>query len=284
MRAYHVTIGGYDFDVTEQGPQAGPPVVLLHGFPQTAASWQAAARVLTAEGLRTIAPNQRGYSPGARPEQVASYHLAHLVSDVTGLLDALGLPSAHLAGHDWGAIVAWFAAAAHPERFRTLTAVSVPHPRATSEVLAGGGPDAEEQRRRSSYIRLFRMDGGKAEDVLLANNARALHDLFAPLPEGAILPHYAALSRRPALTAALNWYRAMDLKAFAALPNVRIPTTFVWSTEDAAVGRAVAERCARCVDGAYRFVELNGVSHWIPDQAPVEVARAVSDRVRSVES
>jgi pimeloyl-ACP methyl ester carboxylesterase len=258
MRAYHVTIGGYDFDVTEQGPQTGPPVVLLHGFPQTAASWQAAARILTAEGLRTIAPNQRGYSPGARPEQVASYHLAHLVSDVTGLLDALGLPSAHLAGHDWGAIVAWFAAAAHP--------------------------NPEEQRRRSSYIRLFRMDGGKAEDVLLANNARALHDLFAPLPEGAILPHYAALSRRPALTAALNWYRAMDLKAFAALPNVRIPTTFVWSTEDAAVGRAVAERCARCVDGAYRFVELNGVSHWIPDQAPVEVARAVSDRVRSVES
>jgi len=284
MRAYHVTIGGYDFDATEEGPQAGPPVVLLHGFPQTAASWQAAARVMAAEGLRTIAPDQRGYSPGARPHQVESYHMAHLVSDVVGLLDALGLPSAHLVGHDWGAIVAWHAAARHPGRFRTLTAVSVPHVRAMSEVLAAGGPEAEEQRQRSSYIQLFRMEGEKAEDVLLANNARALHDLFSPLPEAAIGPHWAALSQRPALTAALNWYRAMDMRSFATLPNVKIPTTFVWSTEDVAIGRAVAEACARCVDGPYRFVELEGVSHWIPDQAPVELARAVADRVRSVDA
>ncbi|NUR27814.1 MAG: alpha/beta hydrolase [Streptomycetaceae bacterium] len=284
MRTYHVTIGGYDFDTTEQGPQSGPPVVLLHGFPQTAASWQAASRILAAEGLRTIAPDQRGYSPGARPQQVESYHMAHLVSDVIGLLDALSLPTVHLAGHDWGAIVAWHAAAWHPERFRTLTAVSVPHPRAMSEVLAAGGAEAEEQRQRSAYIQLFRMEDHKAEDVLLANNARALHDLFAPLPEGAILPHYAALSQRPALTAALNWYRAMDMRSFAALPNVKLPTTFVWSTQDVAVGRAVAEACARCVDGPYRFVELDGVSHWIPDQAPVELARAVADRVRSVEA
>ncbi|GAA1966750.1 alpha/beta hydrolase [Catenulispora subtropica] len=283
MRAYHVTIGGYEFTTTEEGPQGGPPVVLLHGFPQTSASWQAASRVMAAEGLRTIAPDQRGYSPGARPQQVESYHMAHLVSDVIGLLDALGLPSAHLVGHDWGAIVAWHAAAWHPERFRTLTAVSIPHLRAMSEVLAAGGPQAEEQRQRSAYIQLFRMEGGKAEDVLLANNARALHDLFSPLPEVAILPHYAALSQRPALTAALNWYRAMDMRSFATLPNVKLPTTFVWSTEDLAVGRASAEGCAHCVEGPYRFVELEGVSHWIPDQAPVEVARAVADRVRSVD-
>ncbi|NUP47060.1 MAG: alpha/beta hydrolase [Catenulispora sp.] len=282
MRAYHVTIGGYEFDTAEEGPQSGPPVVLLHGFPQTSACWQAASRVMAGEGLRTIAPNQRGYSPGARPAQVESYHLAHLVSDVTGLLDALGLPSAHLVGHDWGAIVAWHAAAWHPERFRTLTAVSVPHLRAMSEVLAAGGPAADEQRRRSEYIQLFQMEGGRAEDVLLANNARTLHDLFSPLPEMAILPHYHALSQRPALTAALNWYRAMDMRTFATLPNVKIPTTFVWSTEDPAIGRASAEACARCVEAPYRFVELEGVSHWIPDQAPVELARAVSDRVRAV--
>ena len=284
MRAYHVTIGGYEFTTAEQGPQSGPPVVLLHGFPQTSASWEAAAKVMAAEGLRTIAPDQRGYSPGARPAHVESYHLAHLVSDVTGLLDALGLATAHLAGHDWGAVVAWHAAAWHPERFRTLTAFSVPHPRALSEVLSGGGPAAEEQRQRSSYLELFRLEGGKAEDVLLANNARALHDLFSPLPETAILPHYHALSQRPALTAALNWYRAMDLRTFATVPTVKIPTTFVWSTDDAAIGRAAAEACAGCVAGPYRFVELAGVSHWIPDQAPVETARAVADRVRSVEA
>jgi pimeloyl-ACP methyl ester carboxylesterase len=283
MRAYHVTIGAYEFAATEEGPQTGPPVVLLHGFPQTSASWQAASRLLAAEGLRTIALDQRGYSPGARPAQVSEYHVDRLVEDVVGLLDALHLPTAHLVGHDWGAIVAWHAAVAHPERFRTLTAVSVPHLRVFYQVLADPGPEGEEQRQRSAYVQLFRMED-KAGDVLLANSARALHDLFSPLPESAILPNYAALSQRPVLTAALNWYRAIDVKESAALPNVQIPTTFVWSTEDIAIGRAVAEGCAQCVDAPYRFVELNGVSHWIPDQAPVELARAVVDRVHSVEN
>jgi pimeloyl-ACP methyl ester carboxylesterase len=283
MRAYHVTIGAYEFAATEEGPQSGPPVVLLHGFPQTAASWQASSRLLAAEGLRTIALDQRGYSPGARPLDIAEYHVDRLVADVIGLLDALHLPRVHLVGHDWGAIVAWHAAVAHPERFKTLTAVSVPHLRGFYKVLADGGAIGEDQRQRSAYVTLFRMEGEKAEDVLLATSARALHDLFTPLPETAILPHYAALSQRPALTAALNWYRAMDAKAAASLGNVRIPTTFVWSTDDIAIGRAAAESCARCVSGPFRFVELDGVSHWIPDQAPVELARAVVDRVRSVE-
>ncbi|MEY9935601.1 pimeloyl-ACP methyl ester carboxylesterase [Catenulispora sp. GP43] len=283
MRAYHVTIGAYEFAATEEGPQSGPPVVLLHGFPQTSASWQATSRLLAADGLRTIALDQRGYSPGARPTEVAAYRVDRLVEDVVGLLDALHLPSAHLVGHDWGAIVAWHAAVAHPDRFRTLTAVSVPHLRGFYEVLADPGPEGEDQRQRSAYVQLFRMDD-KPEDVLLANSARALHDLFSPLPESAILPHYAALGQRPALTAALNWYRAINVKQSAALPNVRIPTTFVWSTEDVAIGRAVAENCAQCVEGPYRFVELNGISHWIPDQAPVELARAVVERVRSVDN
>jgi pimeloyl-ACP methyl ester carboxylesterase len=284
MRAYHVTIGEYEFAATEEGPQTGPPVVLLHGFPQTSASWQASSRLLAAEGLRTIALDQRGYSPGARPAGIEAYHVDRLVEDVVGLLDALHLPSAHLVGHDWGAIVAWHAAVARPDRFRTLTAVSVPHLRGFYEILAAAGPEGEEQRKRSAYVQLFRMEGEKAEDVLLATSARALHDLFAPLPESAILPHYAALSQRPALTAALNWYRAIDVKQSATLPNVQIPTTFVWSTEDIAIGRPVAEACAQCVEGPYRFVELDGVSHWIPDQAPVELARAVVDRVRSVDN
>ncbi|MEZ0113191.1 pimeloyl-ACP methyl ester carboxylesterase [Catenulispora sp. EB89] len=283
MRAYHVTIGAYEFAATEEGPQTGPPVVLLHGFPQTSASWQATSRLLAAEGLRTIALDQRGYSPGARPTEVAEYHVDRLVEDVVGLLDALHLPSAHLVGHDWGAIVAWHAAVAHPDRFRTLTAVSVPHLRGFYKVLAADTPEGEDQRQRSAYVQLFRMED-KAEDVLLANSARSLHDLFSPLPESAVLPHYAALSQRPTLTAALNWYRAIDAKQSATLGNVRIPTTFVWSTQDIAIGRAAAEGCARNVSGPYRFMELEGVSHWIPDQAPVELARAVVERVRSVEN
>jgi pimeloyl-ACP methyl ester carboxylesterase len=282
MRAYQAGIGEYVFDVAEQGPQSGPPVVLLHGFPQTSASFHAVAQVLAADGCRSIAMDQRGYSPGARPAEVAAYGVEHLVGDVVGLLDSLGLPAAHVVGHDWGSIVAWSMAATRPDRVRTLTAVSVPHPRAMFELLGDTGPAGDEQRRRSDYVNLFRLDGERAEDVLLANNARALHDLFSPLPESLILPHYGALSQRPALTAALNWYRAMDVKTSLELPAVAVPTTFVWSTEDIAIGRAAAELCGSYVSGDFRFVELEGVSHWIPDQAPVELARAVIERVRSV--
>lgn len=283
MRTYHVTVDGLVFDVSEDGPQSGPPVLLLHGFPQTRASFQSVARLLAQEGMRTIALDQRGYSPGARPLEVSAYSIEHLVGDVLGLLDQLDLPSAHLVGHDWGAIVAWSATASRRERVRTLTAVSVPHLRAMADLLAEQSPAGDEQRQRSSYVSLFQMDGGKAEDVLLANGARALHDMFSPLPESLIMPHYGALSQRPALTAALNWYRAMNVGTSFDLPNVSTPTTFVWSTEDAAISRAAAERCAVYVSGEYRFVRLAGVSHWIPDQAPEELARAVAARVRSVE-
>jgi pimeloyl-ACP methyl ester carboxylesterase len=282
MRAYQATVNGLVFDVTEEGPQSGPPVLLLHGFPQTSAAFHTAARQLARDGLRTIALDQRGYSPGARPAGVAAYAIDQLVGDVLGLLDTLRLPAAHLVGHDWGAIVAWSVTAFRRDRVRTLTAVSVPHPRALAEMLAEPGPAGGEQRERLSYMNLFRMDGGKAEDVLLANGARALHDMFAPLPESLILPHYGALSQRPALTAALNWYRAMDLDATRELPDVSTPTTFVWSTEDRAISRATAEHCRTCVSGDYRFVELPGISHWIPDQAPEDLARAVIERVRTV--
>jgi pimeloyl-ACP methyl ester carboxylesterase len=282
MRAYQASIGDYVFEVSEQGPQDGPPVVLLHGFPQTSASFSTVARTLAGAGLRTIALDQRGYSPGARPADVSEYTWQKLVGDVTGLLDSLGLADAHIVGHDWGAIVAWSLAATRPERVRTLTAVSVPHLRAMYEVLGDSGEAGAEQRQRSDYVQLFRMEGGKAEDVLLANNARALHDVYSPLPESLILPHYGALSQRAALTAALNWYRVIDVKASLELPTVTVPTTFVWSTEDIAIGRAAAERCGAYVSGDYRFVELDGISHWIPDQAPAELARAVADRVRSV--
>jgi pimeloyl-ACP methyl ester carboxylesterase len=282
MRTYQATIGEYLFDVTEEGPQNAPAVVLLHGFPQTSASFGHVARLLAEDGLRTVALDQRGYSPGARPLEVSAYAMPELVGDVLGLLDVLGLPSADLVGHDWGSLVAWSVAATAPDRIRTLTAVSVPHPRALYEILADAGEAGEEQRQRSSYVQLFRMEDGKPEEVLLGDDARALRGVFDPLPEESYEPHVAAMSRPGTLTAALNWYRAIDPKDSLALPAVTVPTTFVWSTADIAIGRAAAERCAEYVTADYRFVELEGISHWIPDQAPEALARAVADRVRSV--
>ena len=273
----HITLGDLTFDVTTSGPADGAPVVLLHGFPESAASWEPVSARLNESGLRTYAPNQRGYSPGARPDGVDSYRIDHLVADVIGLLDALDLDTAQLVGHDWGAAVAWVVAARHPDRINSLTTVSVPHPGAFGWALR----EDADQKERSSYIRLLRMEG-KAERVLLDDNAHSLRAMFGDVvPPALVDRHVALLSEPGALTAALNWYRAMT-SDFEQTPAVTVPTTYVWSTGDQALGRAGAERCGEFVDAPYEFVVLDGATHWIPEQRPDALADAILMRAGTV--
>jgi len=266
----HITVGDLTFEVWTMGPADGEPIVLLHGFPETAQSWSLVAPALATAGFAVIAPNQRGYCAGARPSGVDAYTTDQLVGDVIGLLDALGLTSAHIVGHDWGAAVAWMLAATFPERVRTLTAVSVPHLAAYGWALR----EDPDQQKRASYIDVFRQKG-KAEHLLLENDAERLRAMFGTdVPPNLVDEHVQALSEPAAMTAALNWYRAMDAD-LGNLGPVRVPTTFVWSSGDMAIGRAGADRCGEFVEAPYRFVELDGVSHWIPEVAPEALADAI---------
>ena len=189
------------FDVRVRGPEAGRPVLLLHGFPQHGGMWDDVVVRLQAAGLRAYAPDQRGYSPGARPSDVDTFRMANCVEDAVALLDALGLPAVDVIGHDWGAVVGWHLAAKHSSRVRTLTAVSVPHPSAVQRAR-----QLDDQKERSSYMRLFAM-AGKAEEVLLAEDARRLRALFEPLPPSRVDRYVGRLLEPGALTGALNWYR-----------------------------------------------------------------------------
>jgi pimeloyl-ACP methyl ester carboxylesterase len=274
-----VDVGDLTFDVRADGPLDGRPVLLLHGFPQTALSWAAVTPLLAEAGLRTYAPDQLGYSPGARPAEVDAYSMPNLAQVTADLMTALDVPRADVVGHDWGANVAWTLAAWHPDRVRSLTAVSVPHPAAYT-VAYRVDP---EQKERSAYIRLF-WQPGKAEDVLLADDARRLRRMLrgdgdTGIPAEAIDEYCAVLSAPGALTAALNWYRAMS--SDIRVDPVEVPTTYVWSDGDVAIGRTAAEACAQYVTGDYRFRELPGVTHWIPEQAPEQLAAAILDRVAS---
>ncbi|MGC5021898.1 alpha/beta fold hydrolase [Micromonospora sp. DT47] len=269
---------GLTFEVRTGGPEGGDPVLLLHGFPQHGGEWDEVVPALHAAGLRTYALDQRGYSPGARPAAVEDYRMAECVADAVAVLDALGVDAAHVVGHDWGSLVAWHLAARHRERVRTLTAVSVPHPGAMAHALSTD----PQQKARSSYILLFRKPG-KAEKVLLALNAAALRRMLGGVGDAERVARYAEPMREPgALTAALNWYRAMSRTDLAATGPVDVPTTYVWSDKDVAIGRTAAEACAAQVTGDYRFVELSGVTHWIPDEAPAPLAEAILDRVRGL--
>lgn len=273
----NVAVGSLTFEVWTSGPGDGPAIVLLHGFPQSAAGWDLVAPSLAEAGLRVIVPNQRGYSAAARPRDVADYATDALVGDVIGLLDAFGIEAAHIVGHDWGAAVAWPLTVAHPDRVLSLTAASVPHLAAYGRALR---EDADQQQR-GSYIGLLRQPG-KAEDLLLENGAARLRAMYGDaVPADQVEAHLELLCLPGALTAALNWYRAMT-SDLGALGPVTVPTTYVWSDNDSAIGRAGAEDCGNFVEVDYRFVELKGISHWIPEEAPAALVEAILHRVGSV--
>ncbi|GAA0812642.1 alpha/beta fold hydrolase [Spirilliplanes yamanashiensis] len=260
-----VTARGLTFDVVAGGPAGGAPVLLLHGFPQDSREWDAVVPRLHAAGLRTYGLDQRGYSPGARPAAVADYTVAEAAVDALAVLDELGVATAHVVGHDWGAQVAWVLAARHPERVRTLTALSVPHPAALAAGMRGWS-----QRLKLAYVPLFRSRLG--ERVL---GRAVLRAMLRPTGRGEL---YAdAMAGDPGrLTATLNWYRANGLDA-ALLPPVRVPTTYVWGTGDV-VSRASVAATTRCVRADYRLVVLPGVGHWQPEEAPDAVAEAIVAR------
>ena len=275
-----IPVGELVFDALAAGPPDGELVLLLHGFPQAAEEWRSQLGALAEAGYRAVAPDQRGYSPRARPEAVEQYLPDHLVADVVAIADWLGGHKVHLVGHDWGAMVAWRLAARFPDRLRSLTAVSVPHPFAVAEAMAS---ETGDQRVRSAYIELFRQEG-IAERLLLAGEGAGLRALFAntAYTDRPAMERYVARLREPgALTAALNWYRALGAAWAMHMGPVTAPTLFVWSSDDPAIGREAAEACARYVGGPFRFEILEDAGHWIPEEAAADLNRLLLDHLRS---
>ncbi|GAB2590150.1 alpha/beta fold hydrolase [Microlunatus antarcticus] len=265
---------GLTFDVRDSGPEGGAVVIALHGFPQTSASWGPVTQHLTAAGVRVLAPDQRGYSRGARPYAVSAYALRSLVGDVLALADAAGAERFDLLGHDWGGAVAWAVAAAHPDRVRTLTVASTPHPRALVAAMLHG------QALRSWYIGAFQLP---VLPELLLGSPRVAGPLLARMrtPDPAAV--LALLADRSTARALLNWYRAawrpLLGRTATPFPRVRVPTTYVWGALDPALGRWAAEHTGLCVEADYRFVVLEDAGHWIPDERPAELARLVLERL-----
>jgi pimeloyl-ACP methyl ester carboxylesterase len=250
--------GGLVLDAVEAGPADGPVVLLLHGFPQSSWCWRGVWPALAGAGLHVIAPDQRGYSPEARPARVQDYRMAALVADAVAVLDAVGADRAHVVGHDWGAAVAWQLAGRHPDRVRTLTAVSVPHPAA---FVAGLRSDPD-QRARSRYMKDWQ--DPSTEAALLGGGLAAV---LGAAP-GVDAEHCLRLLHEPgALTAALNWYRAQSAADLDGLGPITASTLHVWSDADPALGPAVTYGTAEHVAGPYRLEVLEGVGHWIPEAA-----------------
>jgi pimeloyl-ACP methyl ester carboxylesterase len=266
---------GLVFDVLATGPPTGEPVVLLHGFPQTSACWRPLLAILAAAGYRAVAPDQRGYSPKARPTTIEAYRLPELVADVLAIADRLGAETFHLVGHDWGGVVAWRLAGQHPDRVATLTAVSTPHPRAFARALVAG-----TQALRSAYIPVFRLP--RLPELLLgAHRQWGLRRLLARDGLGAewVDTYTRALAQPGALSAALAWYRAATPFGLR-VPRASVPTLYVWGSGDPALGPRAAVTTGRWVTGAYRFEVLAGAGHWLPEHHAEELGRLLLEHLR----
>jgi pimeloyl-ACP methyl ester carboxylesterase len=266
----HFTRSDLTFPVRDSGPAGGVPVVLLHGFPQTAASYDRVVDGLNRLGLRTLVPTQRGYAATARPNRRRDYRISELAADVVGLIGTAGVERVHLVGHDWGGAVAWAVAGLQPDRVQSLTVLSTPHPAAMRESLL-----RSSQARKSWYMAMFQLPA-LPERVLSRDLARQLRS--SGLPADPAAEYAAAMAEPSALTGALNWYRGLPFSLRPKVPDIAVPTTYVWGRTDFALGAVAARRTGAHVVADYRFVELDA-GHWLPETHPAEVIDAITDRI-----
>jgi len=264
--------GSLEFDVRDEGPPDGPVVVLLHGFPQFNDSWNTVIPQLTSQGYRCLAPNQRGYTPGARPLRRRDYRMPLLIDDINALIDASGAERVHLVGHDWGAVVVWALANAHPDRLASIAPMSVPHPAAFLRALG-----TSRQVLSSWYIYAFQLPY-VPERQLIGDGTK--WQRFAKRLQASGQTHEFAdrdaqrMAQDGTLTAALTWYRAAFLgnpRAYNA--HTKVPTLFIWGDQDQFCKPAGANACGRYVDAPYQFEAVAGASHWLPEEQPDLVSK-----------
>ncbi|TDG30936.1 alpha/beta hydrolase [Paracraurococcus ruber] len=271
---------GLAFDVSVAGDPTAPLVLLLHGFAVSRHLYDAQLPALAAAGFLAAAPNQRGYSPGARPDPAdpAQYDIELLIRDALDLAAALGGHGRrfHLVGHDWGGSLSWEIAARWPGRLASLTMLSRPHPGAFARALA----EDPEQPRRSSHHKWF-LDPD-AVPKLLAGECAWLRTRHAAqgIPPAQTAQHLAVLGTEAAMSAALAWYRARGT-VHRPIPPVRVPTLFVWGDADDTVGRMAAEGTRDFIEAPYRFEVLPGVGHYAPDQVPERVTALLLEHLRA---
>ncbi|MFT6092915.1 MAG: pimeloyl-ACP methyl ester carboxylesterase [Pseudohongiellaceae bacterium] len=275
-----IQANGFEFRARVAGNVSDrPTVILLHGFPVTSAMWKPLISALASSGYRVVAFDQRGYSPGARPFDVALYSLPNLVSDVLAVADAVGSKTFHLVGHDWGSAVGWATMLEHPDRVLSWTGLSIAHPQAFSDALLND-PD---QQARSSYFTLFRTP--IVPEVLLTFNALALlRQAYEGMSNENVAEYLAVLSEPQALSSALNWYRQMGnlTETISAAPETSVPTLFVWGSNDSAVGRAAVLDQRQYMKGPYKVIETDG-EHWLMSSHADQIIAQVLEHIGGID-
>jgi len=255
MNRIQIKARGFTFDAWSTGPKEGPLILCLHGLPRTSWEWHHQLPKLGEAGYRTVAPDLRGYCPGARPEGVEAYVVDEFVKDILAIADQLGWADRpfHLMATSIGSVIAWWLAGNYPQRVATLACINVPHPMAITEVIASKAGD--KLRKGFSYFSNFRKEGEE-----LKNFESALKRIGLTAEETD--PYREALSSDEALRAVFHWYRAIPSWASQPLKPVVMPTLYIWPRKAGNVTREAAEANAHYVEGPYRFEILEVALNW----------------------
>jgi pimeloyl-ACP methyl ester carboxylesterase len=271
-----ITTNGINLHVVLAGPRDGIPVILLHGFPEFWRGWLKQIEPLADAGYRVIVPDQRGYNLSDKPRGLKSYRMDMLVADILGLIDKLGYQKVDLAGHDWGAVVAWEVAMRYPEHLHRLGILNAPHPAVMHNFLRRGDP---EQLRRSWYIFAFQVPW-LPEYFLRKNDwrnaVRALRGSSKnhTFTNEDIAEYKQAWSQPGAMITMINWYRAA-VRHQSKLPKdlcVKVPTLILWGMQDVALSHRMARPSMDyCVNGKLVFFE--DATHWVQHEEAGDVTK-----------
>jgi pimeloyl-ACP methyl ester carboxylesterase len=284
-----IQTNGVQLHVPQAGPQAGPLVILLHGFPEFWYGWRHQIEPLAEAGLRLMIPDQRGYNLSDKPAGIGAYRIGTLARDVIGLIDAAGREKASLVGHDWGAAVAWHVASRYPERLKKLAILNVPHPQVMVDTLLR----SPRQMLKSWYIFFFQIPRFPEWVMSRRNFALMRRMMYASANPGTFsesdLDHYVqAWSQTGALTAMLNWYRAMFRGSLRALRRagesraapITLPMLMLWGEKDIALSREMAQPSIDlCEQGKLVFFE--NASHWVQHDQAERVTALLIDLLRT---
>lgn len=274
-----VVTNGVRLHLVQAGPADGPPVVLLHGFPEFWYGWRRQILFLAEAGYRVLAPDQRGYNRSEKPRAAEAYAHDALVADVVGLIDLAGAQQAAVAGHDWGGVVAWSLAERHPERVRRLVILNAPHPWVLRKTLV----QSPAQMLRSWYVFLFQVPGLpewllRRDDWRLAVQALTQSSRPDTFGEAELNEYRAAWAQPEAIRSMLHWYRAAVRagRRPAKRPVIQVPTLVIWGAQDRFLSRGLARSSiALCRSG--RLVCIEEATHWVQHEEPDRVNALMHD-------
>lgn len=279
IRIVEKELNGLKFRCRVTGDETGEPVMLLHGWPETSHMWIPLMERLADQGYFCVAPDQRGFSPGARPSKVKEYQIDILQQDVIDLADAFGFQKFHLVGHDWGSAIGWAAVTFNAERIKSWSALSVPHVNAFGDAIRYD----KKQRKMSTYMALFQLRG-IPEWYLLKKDRLNLRKTWKKSPPDQLEEYLEVIGNKPALKATLAYYRANFKvlkrgKGADRYGDIEVPTILIWGKKDIAIGRTGVEGTAKFMKGPYELIELDA-GHWLMQEAFEETATPIINHLK----